>query len=106
MYLPLFKASGFKEGFLSGQVDPRKVFDKETMITQAEEIASLNPNVMVKVPGSKQGYEVIEHLTAKGISTNNTLTFVLPQLLVAPGASSEVLKPPKRTVSISPNGVR
>ena len=81
MYLPLFKASGFKEGFLSGQVDPRKVFDKETMIRQAEEIASINPNVMVKVPGSKQGYEVIEHLTAKGISTNNTLTFVLPQLL-------------------------
>ena len=81
MYLPLFKASGFKEGFLSGQVDPRKVFDKQTMIRQAEEIASLNPNVMVKVPGSKQGYEVIEHLTAKGISTNNTLTFVLPQLL-------------------------
>jgi transaldolase len=37
--------------------------------------------VMIKVPGSKQGYEVIEHLTAKGISTNNTLTFVLPQLL-------------------------
>ena len=81
MYLPLFKASGFKEGFLSGQVDPRKVFDKQTMIKQAEELASLNPNVMIKVPGSKQGYEVIEHLTAKGISTNNTLTFVLPQLL-------------------------
>ena len=81
MYLPLFKASGFKEGFLSGQVDPRKVFDKQTMIQQAEEIASLNPNVMVKVPGTQQGYEVIEHLTAKGISTNNTLTFVLPQLL-------------------------
>jgi transaldolase len=81
MYLPLFNASGFKEGFLSGQVDPRKVFDKPTMIKQAEELATINPNVMIKVPGSKQGYEVIEHLTAKGISTNNTLTFVLPQLL-------------------------
>ena len=81
MYLPLFEASGYKEGYLSGQVDPRSVFDKDAMISQAEEIAAINPNVMVKVPGSKQGYEVIEYLTSKGIPTNNTLTFVLPQLV-------------------------
>ena len=81
MYLPLFEASGYKEGYLSGQVDPRSVFDKDAMIRQAEEIAAINPNVMVKIPGSKQGYEVIEYLTSKGISTNNTLTFVLPQLV-------------------------
>jgi transaldolase len=81
MYLPLFEASGYKEGYLSGQVDPRSVFDKDAMIKQAEEIAAINPNVMIKVPGSKQGYEVIEYLTSKGIPTNNTLTFVLPQLV-------------------------
>ena len=81
MYLPLFEASNYREGYLSGQVDPRSVFDKDAMIRQAEEIAAINPNVMIKVPGSKQGYEVIEHLTAKGIPTNNTLTFVLPQLM-------------------------
>ena len=81
MYLPLFEASGYKEGFLSGQVDPRSVFDKDAMIRQAEEIAAINPNVMVKVPGTKQGYEVIEYLTAKGIPTNNTLSFVLSQLV-------------------------
>ena len=81
MYLPLFEASGYKEGFLSGQVDPRSVFDKDAMIRQAEEIAAINPNVMVKIPGSMQGYEVIEYLTSKGIPTNNTLSFVLPQLV-------------------------
>ncbi|MGD9288427.1 MAG: transaldolase family protein [Desulfobacterales bacterium] len=81
MYLSLFEASGYKEGFLSGQVDPRSAFDKDAMMRQAEEIAAINPNVMVKVPGTKQGYEVIEELTAKGIPTNNTLTFVLPQLV-------------------------
>ena len=81
MYLPLFEASNYKEGFISGQVDPRSVFDKDAMIRQAEEIAAINPNVMIKVPGSKPGYEVIEYLTAKGIPTNNTLTFVLPQLV-------------------------
>jgi len=81
MYLPLFEKTGYREGYLSGQVDPRSVFDKDAMIEQALEIASMNPNVMIKVPGSEQGYEVIEFLTAKGISTNNTLTFVLPQLV-------------------------
>jgi transaldolase len=81
MYLPLFEASGYKEGYLSGQVDPRSVFDGEAMTRQAEELATINPNVMIKVPGSKEGYDVIEYLTAKGISTNNTLTFILPQLV-------------------------
>ena len=81
MYLPQFEASGHREGFISGQVDPRSVFDRDAMIRQGEEIAAVNPNVMVKVPGSKQGYEVIEHLTSKGIPTNNTLSFVLSQLV-------------------------
>jgi transaldolase len=81
MYLPLFEKSGYKEGFLSGQVDPRSVYDKDAMLKQALELSALNPNVMIKVPGSKQGYELIEELTSRGISTNNTLTFILPQLV-------------------------
>ena len=81
MYLPVFEKTGYQEGYLSGQVDPRSVFDKDAMLKQALEIAAINPNVMIKVPGSKEGYEVIEELTARGISTNNTLTFILPQLV-------------------------
>lgn len=81
MFLPLFEASGYKEGFLSGQVDPRSSFDKDAMLKQAAEIHAINPNVMVKVPGTAVGYEVIEELTSRGIATNNTLTFVLPQLM-------------------------
>jgi len=81
MFLPLFEKTNFREGFLSGQVDPRKSFDKEIMLKQAAELAAINPNVMVKVPGTREGYAVIEELTSRGISTNNTLTFVLPQLM-------------------------
>ena len=81
MFLPLFEASGYKEGFLSGQVDPRSAFDGDAMLAQALEIHAVNPNVMVKVPGTAQGYDVIEELTSRGIATNNTLTFVLSQLL-------------------------
>ncbi len=81
LYLPLFEKSGYSEGFLSGQTDPRSSFDKDAMIKQALDIAKINPNVMIKVPGTKEGYEVIEFLTSKGIATNNTLTFILPQLV-------------------------
>jgi transaldolase len=81
MFLPLFEASGYKEGFLSGQVDPRSAFDGEAMLAQALDIHTVNPNVMIKVPGTAQGYDVIEELTSRGIATNNTLTFVLSQLL-------------------------
>ncbi|MFA4964686.1 MAG: transaldolase family protein [Thermoleophilia bacterium] len=81
MFLPLYEASGHKEGFLSGQVDPRSAFDADAMLAQALEIHAINPNVMVKVPGTAEGYGVIEELTSRGIATNNTLTFVLPQLM-------------------------
>lgn len=81
MLMPLFEKSGYREGYLSGQVDPRKSFDKEAMLAQAREIAAINPNVMVKIPGTKEGYEVLETVTSWGISTNNTLAFVVSQLL-------------------------
>ena len=91
MYLGVFQRSQYRYGYLSGQVDPRNLTNKETMISQALELASLSPNVMVKVPGSKEGYEVIKFLTSKGISTNNTLTFALPQLMACAKAVKEGL---------------
>ena len=96
MYLGVFQRSQYRYGYLSGQVDPRALRDKEKMITQALELTSLSPNVMIKVPGSKEGYEVIKVLTSKGISTNNTLTFVLPQLMACAKAVKEGLEVAKR----------
>jgi transaldolase len=81
MYLPTFKASRFKHGYISGQVDPRCRHDVEKMVSQGIELHSISPNVMIKVPGTKEGYEVIRRLTAKGIPTNNTLAFIIPQFV-------------------------
>ena len=89
MYMGVFQRSQYRYGYLSGQVDPRALRDKEKMISQALELARLSPNVMIKVPGSKEGYEVIKVLTSKGISTNNTLTFILPQLMACAKAVKE-----------------
>ena len=79
--LPLWEASAHRYGYVSGQVDPRSVYERDAMLAQALEIADIAPNVMVKVPGTREGYEVIEELSARGIATNNTLSFTVPQFV-------------------------
>ncbi|APE27170.1 transaldolase family protein [Aurantiacibacter gangjinensis] len=79
MVLPVFRKSGAKYGYVSGQVDPRYVRDGERMLREGLQIAAQGENVMVKIPGSKEGYEVIEELTARGIATNNTTSFTVSQ---------------------------
>lgn len=81
IFLTMFEKSNYKHGFISAQVDPRNLYDKEIMIRQALELSAINPNVMIKIPGTKEGYDVLETLTARGISTNNTLAFIIPQLV-------------------------
>jgi len=51
------------------------------MMKQALEIAALNPNVMVKCPGTEAGLNVIRRLTSIGIATNCTLSFIIPQFV-------------------------
>ena len=88
---PVYDKSGGKYGYLSGQVDPRFVTDGEAMLQQGLTIAEQGENVMVKIPGSREGYEIIEELTARGISTNNTTSFTVPQYLACMHAVSNGL---------------
>jgi len=81
MMKPIWESSEHHHGYLSGQVDPRNVLNEELMLKQALEIAALNPNVMVKCPGTIEGIRVIRRLTAMGIATNCTLSFILPQFV-------------------------
>lgn len=85
-FLPMFQASGGKMGFISGQTDPRVRHDVKKMVAQGEELHALSPNVMVKAPGTAEGYETIRILTSKGIATNNTLSFIIPQFVACMNA--------------------
>ncbi len=89
MYLPIYEASNGRFGWISGQLDPRLFTETEKMIQEAQELASLSPNVMIKVPASMQGIEVIKQLTAMGISTNTTVCFTLPQIMASANACME-----------------
>ena len=92
MIHPVFEASGGRYGHVSGQVDPRFVTDRARMLEQGLQLAELADNVMVKIPGSKEGYEVIEELTARGIATNNTTSFAVPQYKACMDAVSRGLE--------------
>jgi len=91
MILPVYHASNGRRGHMSGQVDPRFVSDRDRMLSQGLELAALAPNLMVKIPGSAEGYAVIEELTARGISTNNTMSFTVPQYMACMHAVSRGL---------------
>jgi transaldolase len=81
MFLPIFEASGGRFGWISGQLDPRLFTEVDQMVNDADELRALSPNVMIKVPASMEGMEVLKILASKGISTNTTTCFTLPQIL-------------------------
>ena len=92
MYLPLFEATRGRFGWLSGQLDPRLFTETEEMTRDAVELSQLSPNVMIKVPASMQGIEVVKILTSRGISTNTTVCFTLPQIMASANAAMEGMK--------------
>ena len=78
-YLGTFRESGFSYGYISGQVDPRDYQNEEAMTKQALELSGLASNVMIKIPGTEQGVRILKFLTSRGIATNCTLAFTMPQ---------------------------
>jgi len=92
LFLPIFENSRYKYGYISAQLDPRDRENFDFMLDEAEELASLSPNVMIKVPGTKEGYELIKVLTSRGIPTNNTLAFMIPQFVTCANAVREGLE--------------
>ena len=90
-FYPLWEASEGRYGYVSGQLDPRLFTETDEMVTQAHEIRALAPNVMVKVPASTQGVDVVRALTAEAIPTNVTTCFTVPQVMAVARAAVEGL---------------
>ncbi len=77
LFLPVYKASAGRDGYVSIEVSPLLARDSEASIVEARELwASLNrPNIMIKIPGTEQGLKAIAILLAEGINVNVTLLF-------------------------------
>lgn len=67
--------------------------DFEGMIKEAEHLASLHPQIVVKIPMIKEGIKAIKYLTGKRIKTNCTLVFSAGQALLAAKAGATYVSP-------------
>ena len=67
--------------------------DHEGMIREAEELAAIHPNIVVKVPMTPEGLKAAKTLHGKGIRTNVTLIFSPLQALLAAKAGASYVSP-------------
>jgi transaldolase len=72
---PYYQAG--KDGYISIEVDPFLSHDTEGTIAEAKRLFAMidEPNVMIKVPATDEGYIAMAELMSTGISVNATLVF-------------------------------
>ncbi|MEM0360453.1 MAG: fructose-6-phosphate aldolase [Candidatus Diapherotrites archaeon] len=67
--------------------------DADGMVKEAEKLAKIHKNVVVKIPMGVEGLKAIKRLKAKGIKTNCTLVFSANQALLAAIAGADFVSP-------------
>jgi transaldolase len=74
---PVYRKSGGLDGFVSMEVSPDLAYNTEKTIAEARRLFSAigRRNILIKVPGTKQGIPAIEQLTGEGVNVNVTLLF-------------------------------
>lgn len=80
------------DGPISGEVKATTT-DAESMIAEGREIASIHPNMVVKIPMTVEGLKATKVLAAEGIKTNVTLIFTAAQALLAARAGATYVSP-------------
>ncbi len=67
--------------------------DYEGMVAEGVELAALHPNIVVKVPCTRDGIRAIKYFTNRSIRTNCTLVFSVGQALLAAKAGATYVSP-------------
>ena len=76
---PVYDASEGTDGFVSVEVAPSLAYDTAGTTSAARHLHEriARPNLMVKIPGTKEGLPAIQQMIAEGRSINVTLIFSL-----------------------------
>ncbi|MGA2183980.1 MAG: bifunctional transaldolase/phosoglucose isomerase [Bryobacteraceae bacterium] len=76
---PVYDATQALDGYVSLEVSPELAHSSDATISQARDLWKLidRPNLMVKVPGTKEGIPAIARLIADGLNINVTLLFAV-----------------------------
>jgi len=78
------------DGPVSGEVIG---LSTEEMVNEARELAKIAPNIVVKIPFTKDGIKSVKILEPEGIKTNVTLVFSQNQVLIAAKAGASYISP-------------
>jgi len=79
LFLPIYGESRGLDGLVSIEVAPTLAHDSAGTIAEAERLWGriARPNVMIKIPGTREGLPAITHCLAQGINVNVTLLFAV-----------------------------
>ena len=77
LFQPVYRATGGADGFVSIEVSPGVARDTDGSVNEARRLwkAVDRPNVMIKIPGTREGWPAIERCLREGININITLLF-------------------------------
>jgi len=77
----VYKTTNGLDGFVSLEIDPRIAHKVSEQVQEGLRLYKKvdRPNLMIKVPSTKEGIPVIEELIAKGVNVNATLIFSIEQ---------------------------
>ncbi len=77
LFRPVYRATSGADGFVSLEVSPGVARDTDGSVTEARRLwqAVDRPNVMIKIPGTREGWPAIERCLEEGININITLLF-------------------------------
>jgi len=77
LFRPVYDRSGGRDGFVSLEVSPLLARDTDATVREARRLWTLldRPNVMIKVPGTREGLPAVRLLIGEGININVTLLF-------------------------------
>ncbi len=91
---PVHERTQGADGYVSIEASPRLARDADATVAEGEYLwAALNrPNVMIKVPATKEGLTAIRRLTAAGVNVNATLLFSVARYLEVAQAYLQGLK--------------
>ena len=77
LFRPVYGATGGADGFVSLEVSPGVARDTDGSVNEARRLwkAVDRPNVMIKIPGTREGWPAIDVVSEEGININITLLF-------------------------------